>query len=171
MTRNHEKQPYALAGLASVHRAAMRQTPLDWARSIHSQWKSGEMRPRKEVADAEKIMPKLRSSMKPALFETALKTIAREENELRLRALIRAIRLLGASKDARDHKLSAEILKGLELGWGIKRAYEIVSEGESELYDQLREQWGEVQLPPAGATVALYDADVLLVRAAVRGLK
>lgn len=170
MTRNHESQPYALAHVAKAHGAVARQGPTEWARSLHARWTAGEMGPKNAPGDAEKTTAKVRQTMKPELVATALRTIVRGENELRLRAVIRATRLLDASKDPKDKAMSAAMAKALELAWGIKRAYETVSEGDAELYDQLRDQWGEVQLPPAGATVNLYAADELLIAAAVRRL-
>lgn len=170
MTRNHTKEPYALAGLARVHGSVARQKPIDWARSVHNLWKHGEYAPKKTPDDAEKTIAKVRASTRPDLVDTAIKTIVRGENELRLRALIRAHRLLAESTDAKDKKMAAEISGGLASGWGITRANEAVAEGEADLSDELLDDWGKVQLPPSGAMVNGWVADELLIAATVRRL-
>jgi len=156
--------PYQLAAWAKRYAAIMKGPPLLWAQSIHTMWKSGVMAPSKAPCDADKIG----TSLRPDHRELALRAVARGENELRLRSMIKAIRMLAASSDHDDNKKAADILKGLELGWGIRRAYETVSEGDADLYDALKEQWGEVQLPPLGATVNQWAADEILIQATVR---
>lgn len=168
MTRNHKQEPYALAGLARAHASAMRQKPIDWARSIHNLWAHGEYAPKKTPGDAEKTIAKVRSTTRADLVDTAIKAIVRGENELRLRALIRAHRLLAESKDPKDQKLARELSGGLASGWGITRANEAVAEGEAELSDKLLAEWGKTQLPPVDATVNGWVADELLIAAAVR---
>lgn len=182
MTRNNERasqvrdalgqvpkpdEPYQLASWAKRYAAVMKGQPIEWARSIHTMWSAGEMRPRNEPAGAANIG----TSMRPDMRLKALASVARGENELRLRSMIRAIRMLSASKDAADIKMAGDLSKFLDFAWGIKRAYETVSEGDAELYDSLKQQWGEVQIPPAGAMVANTLADELLIAVAVRRLK
>lgn len=171
MTRNHQ-EPYQIAGLASVHGGIARQKkPLDWARSVHTLWTKGDYRPRKDPGDADKVIPKIRATVKPELIGEAIATIVRGENELRLRALIRAQRLLAASADKKDQKYAAELSSCIAGVWGITRAHEQAAEGEVELSDRLREEWGNAQLPPADATVNQWSADEILIVAAVRRLK
>lgn len=178
MTRNHDRPPlqddrYAHATtakrLASVISRA-KQQPLIWAQEIHRMQSVGDMRPRKEVADA-KDAAKIRASVKPALIPIALATVVRGENEQRVRSLIRAVRLLEASADAKD-KHAAKVLRAfLANVWGISKACEIVAEGDTDDIRELREQWGDVQLPPADAKMGSWVADELLIVAAVRRLK
>jgi hypothetical protein len=170
MTSNHEREPYKLSGLARVHGAVARQTPLDWARSVHTFWRGGEYRPRKEPGDADKVIPKIRATVKLELVPEALKAIVRGENELRLRGLIRATRMLTENKDAKDKKHGAELSSFLRSAWGVNKAHEAVAEGEAELHDKLKKDWGDAQLPPIGATVNQWAADELLIQAAVRRL-
>lgn len=161
-----QTEAYQLAAWAQRYRAVKDGGPLAWARSIHTMHTAGEMRPRKEPCDAAKIG----KGLPPHLQAAAHATVARGENELRLRSMIRASRMLSASADPKDSKMASELGKFLELSWGLKRAYETISEGDADLYDQLRDAWGEVQLPPPDATVNLYAADELLIAAAVRRL-
>jgi len=160
-------EPYQLASWAKRYAEVMRGSPLDWARSIHAMWKASKMRPSLTPADADKIGTTLR----PDLRVQALAAVARGENELRLRSLIRAHRMLAASREEADVKMAGDIATFLSFAWGIRTAYETISEGDAEAYDKLKAEWGEVQLPPAGATVDLYVADELLIAAAVRRLK
>ncbi len=178
MTRNHETQPIeneryvhaaTAARLAKVM-AQAKQSPIVWAQEICRLQSVGEMRPRKEMAD-KKDEAKLRASTKPDLIGAAMKAIIRGENEQRVRSMIRAIRMLNGSKEAADHKLSATLSTFLRQVWGIERAYETVAEGEVDDMKQLREEWGDVQLPPADAKVGSWVADELLIAAAVRRLK
>lgn len=181
MTRNHDTtsqirdaigpparadEAYQLAAWAKRYAAIMRGTPLDWARSVHTMWSAGQMAPRKAPCDGAAIGKFVEDRLRPQ----AQAIVNRGENELRLRSMMKAIRMLAASKDPKDNALASAMAKALELAWGIKRAYETVSEGDAELFDQLRDQWGEVQLPPPGATVNLYAADELFIQAAVRRL-
>lgn len=161
------EEPYQLAAHAKRYAAIMDGGPLAWARSVHTMVRCGEMRPRKEPCDAAKIGTTLR----PDLRAKAQAIVCRSENEHRLRSMIRAIRMLQASQDAADSKMAADIGKFLELTWGVRRAYESVSEGEVKVLDQLRDAWGEAQLPPADSTVNDWAADEMLIEAAVRGLK
>lgn len=181
MTRNHDRtsqvrdaigppprtdEPYQLAAWAKRYAAIMRGTPLDWARSVHTMWSAGQLAPRKVPCDGAAIGKFVEDKLRPA----AQRVVCRGENELRLRTVVKALRMLAASADAKDHKMSGDLARFLELAWGIKRAYETVSEGDAELYDQLRDEWGEVQLPPPDATVNRYSADELFIQAAVRRL-
>lgn len=170
MTRNHEREPYKLAPLAQVHSSIAKQPLIEWARSIHNLWSGGEYRPRKDIGDAEKVLPKLRAEVKPELLGEAIKTVLRGENELRLRALIRAARVLNASKDPKDRKLGAALANCIGSVWGVTKAHEAVAEGETKLSDDLKEKWGNVQLPPPEAMVNGWAADELLIQAAVRRL-
>jgi hypothetical protein len=179
MTRNNERasqvrdaigppgttqEQYQLAAWAKRYAAIMAGPPLLWAQSVHTMMTSGQMRPRNEPCDAEKIG----SGLDPARRAQAQRAVCRGENELRLRTMIRAIRMLSASKDASDNKQARALEQFLESVWGIRRAYEVLSEGDAEVYDRLREEWGEVPLPPAGATVGTWSADEALIRVTVR---
>lgn len=135
------EEPYALGAHAKRYAAIMKGTPLDWARSIHTQWSSGELAP-----------------------------TTKQANGLKLRAMLKAIRLLEQSADAGDAKKVQALRQFLALTWGIKTAAEAVAEGEVEAFDALREAWGDAQLPPVDATVNDYCADYLLIDAAVRRL-
>jgi hypothetical protein len=172
MTRNHEKlEPYRLAGLAQAQAGVVRQqSPLAWARSIHTQLDSGDLRPRTEPGDKAKTIATIQRTTKAELVPVAIKTLVRGENELRLRAIIRAVRALSASGEAKDQKHGRELASFLGNVWGVRIAAEVVSEGEVEAFDKLTEEWGKAQLPPAGATVNQWVADELLISAAVRRL-
>lgn len=170
MTRNHEREPYKLAPLAQVHGSIAKQTPLGWADSIHNLLQSGAWSPKKEPGDAEKVIPRIKREVKPELQVEAIKAIVRGENELRLRTLIRASRLLSSSKDPKDRKHGAELASFMQSVWGVTKAHEAVAEGEVKLSDDLREKWGNVQLPPPDAMVNGWSADELLIQAAVRRL-
>ncbi|HXK16634.1 MAG TPA: hypothetical protein VNG33_02425, partial [Polyangiaceae bacterium] len=138
---------------------------------IHTLKTGGEFRPRKEPGDADKVVPKIRATVKPELVPEAIRAIVRGENELRLRALIRATRVLAESKDPKDKKQGTDLSNFLSSVWGVSKAYEAVAEGEAELHDKLKAEWGDVQLPPPDATVNSWVADELLIKAAVRRLK
>lgn len=172
MTRNHEKiEPYRLAGIAMAQAGIVRQqSPLAWARSIHTQWKAGEMKPGTQPGDPEKTIAKIRQTMKEALVPVAIKAVVRAENELRLRALMRALRALDTSDDAKDKKAARDLSMHLGNVWGVRVAAEVVAEGEVEALEKLTEDWGKGQLPPAGAAVNQWVADELLISAAVRRL-
>jgi hypothetical protein len=170
MTRNHE--PYRLAALGKAHGSVVQQqSPLAWARSIHTQWQSGIMRPHKEPGDPEKTIATIRRTTKAELVPVAIAAVVRGENELRLRALFRAARLLAASRDAADEKPARELSMFLRSAWGVTDAAEAVAEGETSMLDDLREKWGKVQLPPSDATVNQWSADELLIAAVMRRLK
>lgn len=179
MTRNNERaaqvrdaigppgttqEQYQLAAWAKRYAAIMDGPPLLWAQSVHTMKTSGEMRPRKEPCEPEKIG----KGLDPVRRASAQRAVCRGENELRLRTMLRAIRMLSASSDAGDNKKARDLEEFLANVWGIRRAYEAVSEGDAEAYDKLRDAWGEVQLPPAGATVGTWSAEEILIQATVR---
>ena len=141
--------------------------PLIWAREIQRQQQVGQMRPHKEMAD-KKDEAKVRGSMKPELISVAIKTIVRGENETRVRALIRAQRLLANSADAEDKRLARTLSLFLANEWGIRKAYEVVAQGDVDDMKELREKWGDVQLPPPDALCGTWVADELLIAATVR---
>lgn len=179
MTRNHERssqirdaigpppkaEGYQLAAHAKRYAAIMAGGPLAWARSVHTMHSAGQLAPRQAPCDGD-----VGKFVEDKLRPQAQATIRRGENELRLRAMIKALRMLSASNDPKDRKNAKDLSSFLESVWGVRRAYEAVSEGDAELYDQLRDAWGEVQLPPPDATVNRYSADELLIQAAVRRL-
>jgi len=170
MTRNHEREPYKLAPLAQVHGSIAKQTPLGWADSVHNLLQTGAWTPSKQPGDADKVIPRIKREVKPELQDAAIKAIVRGENELRLRALIRATRTLSASKNAKDRKHGAELATFIASVWGVTKAYEAVAEGEVKLSDELKEQWGDAQLPPPDAFANGIAADEALIQAAVRRL-
>lgn len=172
MTRNNEQiEPYRLAGLAQVQAGVVRQqSPLQWARAIHGQYSVGQLKPGKEPGDAAKTIATIQRTTKAALVPVAIKIVVRGENEQRLRSMIRAIRVLGQSTDAKDRKKAADLSDFLASVWGVRNAAEAIAEGEVETLEQLTQEWGKAQLPPAGATVNQWVADELLIAAAVRRL-
>lgn len=173
MTRTHtrELEPYRLAGLAQVQAGVVRQqSPLQWARLVHAQLKAGQLKPGKQPGDPEKTIATIRRTTKAELVPVAIATVVRGENELRLRSMIRAIRALDQSADAKDKKMAGDLSAFLGNVWGIRIAAEVVAEGEVEALEKLTEEWGKTQLPPPGATVNQWVADELLISAAVRGL-
>lgn len=159
-------EAYQLAAHAKRYAAIMDGGPMAWARSVHTMHTAGQMAPRKEPSDGAAVGKHVEDKLRPQ----AQATIRRGENELRMRTLVKAIRMLSASADPKDNKMAADLAKFLEYAWGVRRAYEAVSEGDAELYDQLRDAWGEVQLPPPDSTVNKYSADELFIQAAVRRL-
>lgn len=87
--------------------------------------------------------------------------------ELSLRALFRAIRILEAGNVGQKKK-AADIARFLENAWGLKQACVAIGGKELDVVRELREQWGDAQLPPVDALVADASADELLIAAAVR---
>jgi hypothetical protein len=102
--------------------------------------------------------------------------------ELKLRAMFRAIRMLDQGDDKQKRK-GRELSRFLELTWGLQKAWVAAAEGDIDLGRELREHWGDAQLPPAyGATVARTGpmpgefvhgiaADEAIIDALVRRLK
>lgn len=176
MTRNHETPPlrddrYAHAATAVRLGKVMslaKTRPLMWAQEIHRLWSVGSMRPRKDTD--QKNESKLRGSVAPEMIQQALKSTVRGENELRLRSLIRATRLLSGSASPSDQKMGADLSIFMADVWGIQHAADVVAEGDTDDARELREQWGASQLPPAGSTVHSWVADELLISAVVRRL-
>jgi hypothetical protein len=177
MTRNHETPPlqddrYAHAATAKRLGTIMshaKTRPLIWAQEIHNQWSVGSMRPRKDT-DA-KNETKLRGSVSPEMIQQALRSTVRGENELRLRSLMRATRLLSGSASASDQKMGKDLSTFLADVWGIQHAADVVAEGDTDDVRELREKWGTAQLPPAGELTNSWVADELLISAVVRRLK
>lgn len=98
------------------------------------------------------------------------------DRELKLRALFRAIRILEAG-DAKQKKQAGDLSRFLENAWGLKQACVAVGGKDLDAVRQLREAWGDAQLPPVDAMVAGstpnadgWSADELLIQAAVRRL-
>ena len=171
----HEHRPpdetYAHAATAArlgKLMARVKQSPLPWAQEMHRQWQQGLLAPKKTTDP--KTEAKIRSSMQTVLQARALNTVVRGENEQRLRSLIRAVRLLAASKDKADRNAATQMGTFLGEVWGVTCAADVIAEGDIDDQNTLRSQWGHAQLPPTGATVNQWVADELLISAAVRRL-
>jgi hypothetical protein len=88
----------------------------------------------------------------------------------KLRAMFKAIRTLEVGDD-RQKKKARELARFLELTWGLQKAYVTVAEGDIDAMRELRERWGDVQLPPVdGGFVNGVAADEAIIDAIVRRL-
>lgn len=132
---------YALAGYARAQAVILNGGSLLWAQSIHTQLHQGYLRP-----------------------------TTKSDNPLRVKAMIKAIRVLSESSDKVDKKKAADLSGFLRSEWGIDRACEAIGGDDPDEVRELRERWGNAQLPPADALVREISADHLLVEAAVRRL-
>jgi hypothetical protein len=90
---------------------------------------------------------------------------------LLLRAMFRAIRLLERGTD-RQKKQAGDLSRFLANVWGLQKAYVTAGEGDIDATRELRERWGDVQLPPIdGGFVGGIAADEAVIDAIVRRLK
>lgn len=144
MTRNqpNRDEPYRLQSLGQAQTAVMKAGGMTWAESMHTHWQAGFFVP-KDKAD----------------------------NPLKLRSLFKAIRVLERGTD-KQKKLALDLSKQLESVWGLQKAYVTASEGDIDAMRELRERWGDVQLPPVdGGFVNGIAADESLIDSIVRGLR
>lgn len=98
-----------------------------------------------------------------------------------LRTLFRATRILERG-DARQQKQAGDLKRALENVWGLGKAYVVAGEGDIDLTRELREAWGDSQLPPPYASISRGEplagefvngiaADEAVIDAIVRRLK
>jgi hypothetical protein len=111
-----------------------------WAESMHNAWQSG-------------------------FFSRQ----SRADTGLKLRALFKAIRMLQVG-DEKQQKKAAQMSRFLETEWGIRQACVSIGGSDLDAVRALREEWGDVQLPPVNAFVNSTAADEVLIAAAVRRL-
>lgn len=91
--------------------------------------------------------------------------------ELLLRALFRAVRILDRG-DAKQKKQAGDLSRFLANVWGLQKAYVTAGEGDIDATRELRERWGDVQLPPVdGGFVNGIAADEAVIDAIVRRLR
>jgi hypothetical protein len=164
-SRTKRDEPYALAGYARAL-AKLQHDSEDWASLMHQHYQQGHLRPRKEPIDADKIVLSVSAQYAPQ----ALASAVRGENELRVKALLRATRILSASPDPKRQKMAADLARFLGSEWGVRRAADAVGGNDRDTVQELREKWGDAQLPPEGEMVGAWSADYLLVENAVRRL-
>jgi len=100
---------------------------------------------------------------------------------LLLRSLFRAIRILETGTD-RQKKQAGDLSRFLASVWGLQKAYATAAEGDVDVARELRDAWGDAQLPPtvwvtadrqpiAGEFVNGIAADEAVIDAIVRRLK
>jgi hypothetical protein len=90
---------------------------------------------------------------------------------LLLHSLFRAIRILERGTD-RQKKQAGDLSRFLANVWGLQKAYVTAGEGDIDATRELRERWGEVQLPPIdGGFVNGIAADEAVIDAIVRRLR
>jgi hypothetical protein len=142
MTRRHSNQDgYSLQPLADVTRAVVQNSPETWADSMHTQWSQGFF-----------------SRQFPA------------DVGLKLRAMFKAIRMLQAGDD-RQQKKAAQMSRFLETEWGLKQACAAIGGQNLDKVRELRDAWGDVQLPPIDAFADGIAADEALIAAVIRRLR
>jgi hypothetical protein len=144
MTRNQSNrdEPYGLQPVANVAFKVAQAGGETWAESMHNAWRAGFFAPGKP-----------------------------HDHELKLRAMFRAIRMLEVG-DAKQQGKAREMSRFLELTWGLSKAYVTAGEGDIDATRELRERWGDAQLPPKdGGFVDGIAADEALIRSIIRRLK
>jgi hypothetical protein len=141
-------------GKALLH--GVRESDAAWAASIYQQWTVGMLAP------LHRGIPS--PSAQGGQFESnSERASMRSQNELRLRALIRATRLLAAQDTEESQKRAKQLGSFLLSAWGLQSAARAAAPTDRELLGELREKWGDAQLPPKDAMVGGNDATTLIV--------
>jgi len=155
MTRNQSNrdEPYALQPMATAMRTVVAKgDDALWADTVHAHFKGGYYAPTNKG-----------------------------DRPLLLRALFRAIRILETGTD-RQKKQAGDLSRFLANVWGLQKAYATAAEGDVDVARELRDAWGDAQLPPtvwvtadrqpiAGEFVNGIAADEAVIDAIVRRLK
>ena len=140
MTRNQSNrdEPYGLQPLADVKRAVVQAGGETWADSMHTQWSQG-------------------------FFSRQFQA----DTGLKLRAMFKAIRMLEAG-DEKQQKKAAQMSRFLEIEWGVRQACVAIGGQNLDKVRELRDAWGDVQLPPVDAFANGIVADEALIQAVER---
>jgi hypothetical protein len=133
--------PKGSVAAAQIHGAIFRsEDPMLWADGMHCQLRGGLLAP-----------------------------AHKSESPRKLRAIFRAIRILQAGTE-KEQKQGKDLSRFLETAWGLTRACVAIGGNDRDTIVELREQWGDAQLPPVDAFAQGIAADEALIQAVVRRL-
>lgn len=143
MTPNQPKrdEPYSLQAVGAALRTVIKGDDALWADQVHTHWQGGHYSPKNKG-----------------------------DRPLLLRAMFRAIRILEVGT-VKQQKQAGDLKRFLENVWGLQKAYVAAAEGDIDAMRELRERWGDAQLPPKdGGFVNGIAADEAIIDAIVRRL-